>query len=140
MRTVRDETGKRYLLVKRSADASRVRDPTTGEERYVENARLETVEGTSPLETAASGIPASVRRIATAVRDDRSIGLLVLLVDRGPVGVRTLLDVDDYCESDLHGQLAEFRAAGLVTEATAGGERGYDATELARDGVAALRS
>ncbi|MFT4890831.1 MAG: hypothetical protein ACI9YT_001752, partial [Halobacteriales archaeon] len=29
MRTVRDETGDRFLLVKRSADASLVRDPET---------------------------------------------------------------------------------------------------------------
>jgi hypothetical protein len=140
MRTVRDETGKRYVLLKRSSDASRVRDPETGSERYVENDRLEPVEGTSPLETVAEGVPEPVRRITTAVHDDRSLGLLIDLVDRGPLAVRTLLDADDFCESDLHGLMAEFRAAGLVTETTVAGERGYGATDLARDGVEALRS
>lgn len=140
MRTVRDETGKRYVLLKRSDGASRVRDPETGRERYVENDRLEPVEGTSPLETAADGVPEPVRRITTAVHDDRSLGLLIDLVDRGPLAVRTLLDADDFCESDLHGLLAEFRVAGLVTETTVAGERGYDATDLAREGVEALRS
>lgn len=140
MRTVRDESGKRWLLVKRSADASRVRDPETGAERYVENDRLEPVDGASVLETVADGVPESVRRITTAVHDDRSLGLLIDLVDRGPLAVRTLLDVDDFCESDLHGRLAEFRAAGLVNETTVAGERGYEATDLARKGVTALRS
>ena len=35
MQTVRDADGETYLLVKRSGDSSRVRDPGTGEERYV---------------------------------------------------------------------------------------------------------
>jgi len=140
MRTVRDETGDRFLLVKRSADASLVRDPETGTERYVDNERLEPVEGASRLETVAEGVPEPVRRITTAVHDDRSLGLLIDLVDSGPLAVRTLLALDEYCESDLHGQLAEFRAADLVTETTVQGERGYEATDLARDGVARLRT
>jgi hypothetical protein len=140
MRTVRDESGKRWLLVKRSADASRVRDPETGAERSVETAGLARVDGASPLSTVAEGVPEPVRRITTAVHDDRSLGLLIDLVDRGPLAVRALLDVDDFCESDLHGQLAEFRAAGLVMETRVAGERGYEATDLAREGVTALRS
>jgi hypothetical protein len=53
--------------------------------------------------------------------------------------VRTLLDAYDLCESDLHGLLAEFRAAGLVAEARVAGERGYEATEATHDAVARLR-
>ncbi|MFY4816290.1 DUF7346 family protein, partial [Haloarcula sp. AONF1] len=34
MQTVRDGDGETYLLVKRSAESSRVRDPATGAERY----------------------------------------------------------------------------------------------------------
>ena len=139
MRTVRDDEGRRYLLVKRSSESSLVRDPDTGAEEYVSNADL-TVDDASPLSTAAGAVPQSVRRVLTATPNDRALGLLVELVDRGPVGVRTLLDAYDLCESDLHGLLAEFRAAGLIAETTVVGERGYEATETTRDAVARLRA
>jgi hypothetical protein len=140
MRTVRDAAGKRYVLVKQSSDASRVRDPETGDERYVDNDELSVVDGESPLVTAAAGISAPVRRLLTAVPNERALGLVVELVDRGPVPVVDLLGAYDLCESDLHGLLTEFRAAGLVDETTVFGERGYDATELARDAVDELRA
>ena len=140
MRTVRDDEGRRYLLVKRSSESSLVRDPDTGAEEYVSNADLTVDDDASPLSTAAGAVPASVRRVLTATPNDRALGLLVELVDRGPVGVRTLLDAYDLCESDLHGLLAEFRAAGLVAETTVVGERGYEATETTRDAVARLRA
>jgi hypothetical protein len=138
MRTVRDSDGNRYLLVKQSASSSRVRDPETGAERHVNNDELTVVEGASPLETAARGVPAATRRALTAVRDDRSLGLLCELVDE-PRSVRTLLDAYDLCESDLHGLLGEFRAAGLVAETDVYGERGYEATETGAAAVAHLR-
>ena len=65
--------------------------------------------------------------------------LLVELADRGPVPVVDLLGAYDLCESDLHGLLTEFRAAGLIEETPVFGERGYDATDLARDAVDELR-
>jgi hypothetical protein len=140
MRTVRDETGTRYLLVKRSGESSLVRDPETGAERYLPNDELAAVDGVSPLDVAAAGVPGPVRRVVTAAHSERALGLLVELADRGPVGIRDLLDAYDLCESDLHGLLAEFRAAGLVEERDVAGERGYDATETTREAVAALRS
>jgi hypothetical protein len=139
MRTVRSDDGRRYLLVKQSSGSSLVRDPQTGAERYVENDRLETVEGESPLAAAAGAVAPPVRRVVTAVHDDRSLGLLVEVVDRGPTPVRELLGAYDLCESDLHGLLAEFRAAGLVAETSVAGERGYEATETAQRAVGALR-
>lgn len=139
MQTVRDAAGKRYLLVKRSDESSRVRDPETGEEQYRSNDEL-TFEGASPLVTAANAVPDSVRRVLTATHDDRSLGLLVEMADRGPLSVVELLDSYDLCESDLHGLLGEFRAAGLLTEARVYGERGYDATETTRDAVSHLRA
>jgi hypothetical protein len=138
MRTVRDAAGGRYLLVKRSGESSLVRDPETGEERYLPNDEL-SIEGASPLTVAAGGVPRSVRRVVTAAHSEDALGLLVELVDRGPLAARDLLSAYDLCESDLHGLLAEFRAAGLVTECEVAGERGYDATETAREAVAALR-
>jgi hypothetical protein len=140
MRTVRDDEGRRYLLVKRSSESSLVRDPDTGEERYVPNADLTVDAEASALSTAAEAVPDPVRRVLTATPNDRALGLLVELVDRGPTGVRTLLDAYDLCESDLHGLLAEFRAAGLIDEARVAGERGYEATEATRDAVARLRA
>jgi hypothetical protein len=52
--------------------------------------------------------------------------------------VRTLLGATDLCESDLVGLITELRAAGLVEEATVGGERGYAATGEAREAVAVV--
>jgi len=139
MRSVRDESGKRYLLLKESGESSRVRDPETGEEEYLPNDRLESVDGESPLVTAASAAPESVRTLTSAVRDDRSLGLLFEIDDRGSVAVRTLLSISDLCESDLHGLLAEFRAAGLLAETTVAGERGYETTDAASEALYFLR-
>jgi hypothetical protein len=66
--------------------------------------------------------------------------LLCDLVDRGPTAVRTMLSAYDRCESDLHGALAEFRAAGLLDETTVAGERGYEPTDEAVAAVAHLRA
>lgn len=140
MRTVRDESGRHYLLVKESAESSLVRDPETGAERHVPNADLEPVDGASPLSTAAAAVPDAVRTVVTAAHDDRALGLLVELDDRGPLSVPELLDAYDLCESDLHGLLGEFRAAGLLTEATVHGRRGYDATETTSEALAVLRA
>jgi hypothetical protein len=139
MRTVRDGDGTRYLLVKRSGSSSLCRDPRTGQERYLPNDDLTVESGASPLSVAASGVPESVRRVLTTVHSDAGLGLLVTLVDRGPTPVRTLLDVGDLCESDLHGLIAEFRAAGLVTETTVAGERGYESTATATEAIERLR-
>ena len=102
MRTVRDAAGNRFVLVKQSSDASRVRNPETGQEQHVDNEELTFVDGESPLVTAASGIDAPIRRLLTAVPNDRALGLVVELVDRGPVSIVDLLDSYDLCESDLH--------------------------------------
>lgn len=109
MRPVRDEDGTPYLLVERSAGTSRVRDPLTGEERRLPTDQL------SPAEEA--------------------LGVVADLVDRGPLAVRALLSDHPLCESDLHGLLAELRAAGLIREATVGGRRGYASTDAARAAV-----
>jgi len=138
MQTVRAEDGRRYLLVKRSQESSLVRDPETGEEQYVPNADIEPI-GASPLETAARAVPAGVRRVLTATRSERALGLLLELDREGPIAVRDLLASYDCCESDLHGLLAEFRAAGLVEERRIGGEPAYATTERADEALARLR-
>jgi len=139
MRTVRDRDGSRYVLVKESSESSLVRDPETGECRHVPNADLEPAEGESPLVTASRGLSDPVRELVTTVPDDRALGLLFELDDRGPLGVRTLLASYDLCESDLHGLLAEFRAAGLIAETQVGGERGYGTTDATSEALAGLR-
>jgi len=139
MRTVRDADGDRYILLKESAESSRVRDPGTGEERHVPNEELEPVDGESPLETAANAVPEAARRMVTVVPDRRALGLLVEIDGRGPLDVHVLLDAYDLCESDLHGLLAEFRAAGLVEETDVAGRRGYRITDDGHDALARLR-
>ncbi|MFB6122796.1 MAG: hypothetical protein ABEJ78_04995 [Haloferacaceae archaeon] len=138
MPTVRDDAGKRYVLLEQSSESSRVRDPETGEERSLDNDDLEFDDGAA-LDVAASAVDDPVRRVVTAVHSDRALGLLLELVDRGPSPVRELLDAYDLCESDLHGLLAEFRAAGLVTECRVYGERGYEPTGAAKAAVDRLR-
>lgn len=138
--TVRDGDGNQYLLLKRSSESSLVRDPATGERRHLPNDSLELVEDEEPLSTYASTVPADVRGVLSAVRNDTALGLLLAIDASGPVGVRTLLDETTLCESDLHGMLAEFQVAGLIEEATVAGERGYDTTETATTALARLRS
>ncbi len=138
MTPVEDETGRRYLLRKRSSDASLVLDPETGTERYVENDRLEPVDE-SPFETAASPIPAPVRTLLTSVHDEESLGLLVHLADAGPLDVLTILERSTFCESDLHGRLGVLTATGLLAETTVDGRRGYELTPTGADAVALVR-
>lgn len=138
-RVVRDEEGNRYVLEKRSAESSRVRDPETGERRHLPNADLEPVEGVSPLRVVAGGLPAATRTLVTAVPDERALGLVVELDARGPTRVRTLLDVTDLCEGDLHGLLAALVAGDLLAETTVAGERGYETTDLASEALDRVR-
>lgn len=139
MQTVEDESGRRYLLEQRSHDTSRVRDPETGERRFLRNERLSVVEGESSLEEAATQVPSSVRRLLTAVHDDRGLGLLITIKRRKSASVRSLLDETDLCESDLHGRLGELRAAGLLEETSSMGERGYAITEMGDEALAIIR-
>ena len=140
MRTVRDADGTAYLLLKRSSESSRVRDPETGEERYVPNAELEIIDDVSPLATAAGAVAEPLRRLIRAVHDDETLGLLIELVDRGPLAAVTVLDAYDLCESDLHGRLTELQVAGLVDATEVDGRQGYTATDRSEAAIAALRS
>jgi hypothetical protein len=133
-----DEDGRRYPLVEADEDVVVVQDPATGDRRELDRETVAVV-GESALAAAAATVPEPVRRLLGAVHDERSLGLLVAVVDRGPVAVRTLLSEYDCCESDLHGLLGEFRAAGLLAECRVAGERGYEATDRAREAVAHLR-
>ena len=92
MRTVRDESGTHYILLKESAESSLVRDPTTGTEQHLPNDELEAVDGESPLVTAAGAVPEGVRTVLTAAHDERALGLLVELDTRGPLAVETLTE------------------------------------------------
>ncbi|SDQ42823.1 DUF7346 family protein [Natronobacterium texcoconense] len=139
MNPVRDDRGNQYLLVKRSESASLVRNPETGDECYIQNDRLEFIEA-SGLETAAETIDDPVRTLLTNVHDEKTLGLLVELENRGTLGVRTLLDEYDLCESDLHGRLTVLTAAGLLEETEVAGERGYRVTETCERALEAIRN
>jgi hypothetical protein len=138
MQVVDDEAGTRYIVVKRSAESSLVRNPESGESKYLPNEELSAVEGVSPLEVAARAISDPTRRIMSATHSDQALGLLIKLDTHGPIAVRTMMEYG-LCESDLLGTLSEFQAAGLITEATIAGERGYELTSTAREGLATLR-
>lgn len=137
-RPVEDDDGTRYLLLKRSAESSLVRNVDTGERTHLPNDRLEPANE-STVDTLVSVVSDNTRRLVTAVHDDRSLALLLELDAEGPMAVRDMLAAYDFCESDLHGLLAELRAAGLLTETTVAGERGYDTTETATTALSNLR-
>ncbi len=137
MRTVEDDAGDRYILLKESSESSLVRDPESGERRHIPTEELQRVAGESPLATAAGAVSGPVRALLTAIPDEQALGLLLELDQRGPMSVRALLEYD-LCESDLHGLLAEFRAAELLVETEVAGERGYETTEQASEGLARL--
>ncbi|WP_436902429.1 DUF7346 family protein [Halovenus halobia] len=136
---VADDTGQRYLLLKRSGESSLVRNADTGERTHLPNDRLEPVEGASTVGTILTGVPEDLQTLVTAVHDDRSLALLVELDTEGPMAVRELLSAYDFCESDLHGLLAELQAAGLIAETTVTGERGYETTDEATSALEHLR-
>lgn len=136
MKTVEHE-GKRYLLVKQSGDASRVRDPVTGDEQYVSNETLTPLDE-GPLETAAKAVSEPVRTLVRATTDERALGLLIELHSNGPLPIRALLTRYDLCESDALGVATEFRTAGLISETTVAGERGYELTERGETAVEAV--
>lgn len=140
MKSVQDDTGKRYLLLKHSTDASLVRDPTTGNECYIQNDRLEAVDEESALETAARSVDEPVVTLLTNVHDEQTLGLLIELAERGPLDVRTLLDAYDLCESDLHGRLTALSTAGLIEETDVAGHRGYRITEECATALEAIRN
>ena len=138
MRTVRGPEGERYLLVKRSGESSRVRDPETGEERHLPNDELDVVDD-DPLAVAARAVPENARRVCRAARTDAALGFLLELDDRGPASARALLDRYDRCESDLLGLVSELTAAGVVERTDVAGEPGYRLTEGTSEGLARLR-
>lgn len=93
----------------------------------------------SVLTAATREVPGPVRTLLTGVPNEQGLGLLLDIDSEGPLAVRTMLSRYDCCESDLHGLLTECRVAGLLTETTIGGERGYDTTESASDALAQIR-
>ncbi|MFB6362329.1 MAG: hypothetical protein ABEH59_13540 [Halobacteriales archaeon] len=140
MRTVEDEAGQRYLLLKRSRSASLVRDLDSGEQQHLPTDELTVVEDESPLASAAQAVPEPARRLVTAVRDERTLGLLVALESADGLSARRLLGAEDYCETDLNGLVNELQSAGVVKRATVDGEDGYRLTDSADAVLGSLQS
>lgn len=136
MRSARDASGEPVLVLETDGDERLVRDPATDTERWVPADGLSPA-AEPPLRTAARAVPEPVRRLLAAVPDDRALGLLVIL-DGGPRTARELVAATECCESDLHGLLADLRAAGLVAETTVGDVPGYRTTGVAAAGLAAF--
>ncbi|ELY88755.1 hypothetical protein C483_15507 [Natrialba hulunbeirensis JCM 10989] len=139
MTTVQDDTGKRYLLLKRSEHASLVRDPQTGDECYVQNDRLDAVDAADELDPVAQAVSSPVRTLLTTVHDEATLSLLISLADEGPLDIRTILDSTTLCESDLHGRLTILTGANLLAETDVGGERGYRLTDTCEAALETIR-
>lgn len=130
-RPVEDDSGTQYLLLKQSSESSLVRNVETGEREHIPNDELTGLDDTSTLDAILTPVPEDVQTLLSAVHDDRALAVLLELDTEGPMGVRQLLSAYDFCESDLHGLLAELQAAQLIEETTVAGERGYAATDSA---------
>ena len=114
--------------VGRDESRVRLRDPATGREWEVAAEACQSVD-LEPLAFVARVLDGGRGGVGT---DERTIGLLAELVDRGPTPARTVVRPYDACESDLQGMLAETRAAGLVAETRVAGLPGYEATDDGR--------
>lgn len=139
MPTVEDPDGRRYVLLKESADASLVRDLLTGERSYKPNEQLQAVEEGDILREAAKSVPQSVRHLFEGIPDERALGLVILLAELGPTSVRRLLEETTYCESDLFAVLRELEAAGLLERRGDDRDLEYVVTDGARDGLDIVR-
>lgn len=139
-RTVEDADGNRYLLIKQSSESSLVREPETGDRRHIPNEELTVLDDVSTVDTVLGSLSGDIVSVVTAVHDERMLALVHELDAEGPMAVRTLLSAYDFCESDLHGMLAELTAGGLISETRVAGERGYETTERASGALDALRS
>lgn len=137
MRTVRADDGAQYLLRKQSGDASLVRDPATGEERYIDTDRLELRGESPPLETIGATVPDDTRA-EIGVTDDRALGLLVVLDRHGPIAAVDLVGFTELCESDLNGLLTGLRAGGLV-ESVSDPVLGYELPSQAQSQLSSAR-
>jgi len=118
MRTVRDDSGEKFLLLKRSTHSSLLRDPNTGESCSRPNTALELLDS-DPLAVAGAAIPEEKR--ATLGLDVTTLGLLLEVARRAPLPVRELPSITDACEQDLNGMAGELRAAGHLEERTVAG-------------------
>jgi hypothetical protein len=134
MRPVADADGRPCLLLQVTEDGSDVRDLETGERRQVPTASL-TVLGADPLVATAADDGNAVPESLAPAASGLARSLLLELHLGGPRPVRTLLGETNLCESDLHGVVADLRAAGLVREVRVDGQRGYGLTDAADDAL-----
>jgi|AntRauTorcE11898_2_1112593.scaffolds.fasta_scaffold33982_2 hypothetical protein len=109
-----------YVLQRIVDDDCHVRTLPSGETTTMPTASLSPADTDAALGTVDDNLVDDVGSNAAA-------GLLLELVVDGPTSARGLLDRFDVCESDLHGTVAELRAAGLIEPTTVYGERGYRA-------------
>ncbi len=111
MRPVKDSSGRRYVLCGTQGPESLVWNPRTNEMCYL---KTEEIRPLQPTELSENVTPPDL--------------LLAFVHRRGPLDVRTLSSQTTFCESDLHGLLAELRTAGLLRETTIADERAYETT------------
>jgi hypothetical protein len=135
MRPVADEDGRPCLLLLTTDDGSDVRDLETGQRRAVPTDSLSVLEADPLVAVAAGDDDDPVPEPLASAPPGLARGILLELYLGGPRPVRTLLGETSLCESDLHGVVADLRAAGLVREFRVDGERGYGLTEAADEAL-----
>ncbi len=122
MEIVEDESGDRYELVKRSADACLVRDLATGTTAYLPSDAVTTVAATDDL---VDVVPSA---IAAELPTRSAVVLVGLLGVAGPLSVRSILDATTFCERDLFALARVLVAEDVLEPVDLGERRGYGLT------------
>lgn len=138
MKTGRGPDGRQLLVVGRTDGELRVRDPATGSEETVPAEQVDRLDR-EPLAVVRDAVTDGLDEGRPIGTDDRTVGLAVEFVDRGPTPVRRLTASYDACESDLNGMVAELRVAGLIEATSLAGQPAYRATASAEQLAARLR-
>lgn len=120
MVTVEDESGRRYILLKRSRESSLVLDIDTGERSYRPNRTLTTiVDSRPPLEEGGW---------LTEYPHPGARELLSRIDHKDPQRIRDLLANTTLCESELFALIRELELEGVIEQTTIDGEPGVTLT------------
>lgn len=134
---VRHRDGTLYYLVKRSTEASLVREVDTEHYQYVPNGLLEEFDAETEADEVQGRRTPDPEQLDELYRrfdiHDPRVPELLEYFGPEPVRVRTLLAKTTFCESDLHGLLGELTAAGVLEERRIAGERCYSLTTEAKN-------
>ena len=134
---IEDRAGTSYVLLKRSTEASLVRNLETGSIQYLPTSAFARV--TTDDRTADSKVALATNfqhRIPNAAAHE----LITMLYDTGPSSVRVLLNETTLCERDFFAVTRELVLGDVLEPTDIAGEQGYALTDEARSNITGTAS